>query len=208
MSSNYTAHKEITKINIDGCRTIIKIEKEPTYVEKLKICNMETLMDFLNMELVQEQLKSFMSERIYSKRHQMFSLDDERQNCNGKELSRLHRSSNPAYLTDMTGKICDVKAIEYLKENVVQKHKDLLSPSVRKRMNKEMEQDYVSLVLLPEALIYHLELTGMNRDDADKRFTDVHISDEEKLQLAKEIEECEVKSMDEAKEDLWIDYEE
>ena len=114
LSSNYTAHKEITKINIDGCRTIIKIEKEPTYVEKLKICNMETLMDFLNMELVQEQLKSFMSERIYSKRHQMFSLDDERQNCNGKELSRLHRSSNPAYLTDMTGKICDVKAINHI----------------------------------------------------------------------------------------------
>ena len=79
-------------------------------------------------------------------RHQLFIIDEERQKCNGRGLSHLYRLCNPSYHIKFTNEICDIKAIEYLTKNMIQKYKKLLISSIKLKIGKELEHLYASLV--------------------------------------------------------------
>ena len=199
--SSYIQEEDVTTVTREGVvTTIVKEERKMVECTQLRIDTVENLLNFMQMELVDNYLKGIMSGANYSIRHELFHIPDQRWKCNGLELSHLHRWSNPTYLSYQ-----DIMAITYLKD-VIKTNEELLSPELR-GMDDNMVFLYASTVLLPDILIYNLTLKGLDKEQAEQKFVKITIDEDERQQLRKEMEQYASVQTDISTSDDWIDYE-
>ena len=122
-----------------------------------------------------------------SHRHDLFLERQEREQCSGFRLSRLHRLSNPGYLG--AGGKMDSAVIAWLEE-VFEANVNTAEEKLQVIVDKSVGFTYATAVLFPETFIHQQEASGYSREEAEALFLQVDIEEDEREALRREIKEA------------------
>ena len=165
----------------------------------------EDIGSWIKSPLALDRMARVMSGEFYSRRHVLFLDKKERDNCSAGTISELYRLSNPGFLGE-----CGVEGVSidrYL-EQVFERNFDYADPRLRLLNQNDIVTNYVMCVLMPEALIYKYQLSGLSRMDAEARFLVVKIDAEERESLIQEQKETLEREFNDisGEEETWTDH--
>ena len=166
----------------------------------------EDIEAWIKSPLVVERMVQVMSGDFFSRRHILFLDRKERDNCSANTISELYHLSNPGFLGECG--VEDIGINKYL-EHIFEERFDCADPSLRLLNRSEIVTNYILCVLLPEALIYKYQLSGLSRKEAEAKFLIVKIDVEEReflIQEQKEARERDGSKDTSAEEDNWVDH--
>ena len=144
-------------------------------------------LDWIHSEEAIERMEEIMRGDFESHRHDLFLERQEREQCSGFRLSRLHSLSNPGYL-GAGGKI-DSAVIAWLEE-VFEANVNTAEEKLQVIVDKSVGFTYATAVLFPETFIHQQEALGYSRDEAEALFLQVDIEEDEREALRREIKEA------------------
>ena len=166
----------------------------------------EDIEAWIKSPLALEHMMQVMSGNFFSKRHLLFLDRKERDNCSANMISELYHLSNPGFLGDCG--VEDIGIHKYL-EHIFEQRFDCADPELRLLNRSGITTSYVLCVMLPEALIYRYQLSGLSREEAEAKFLIVKIDIEEKELLIREQNEARERDGSDdisADEDNWVDH--
>ena len=166
----------------------------------------EDIEAWIKSPLALEHMMQVMSGNFFSKRHLLFLDKKERDNCSANMISELYHLSNPGFLGDCG--VEDIGINKYL-EHIFEQRFDCADPRLRLLNRRGIANSYILCVLLPEALIYRYQLSGLSREEAEAKFLIVKIDIEEKELLIREQNEARERDGSDdisAEGDNWVDH--
>ena len=170
----------------------------------------KALENFMRLEVHMVRLEKIITKELVSVRYDMFMKEDgpssRKWECNGNRMSQLVYLSNPTFFSTM-----DFKVLMRLLRECFQKLKSRIGlkglPRKLRCMDPTEENLFLEVVLLPEMFILRGELMDYSREEAESNFMAVSITQEERDDLNREIEDNRVEEQStESSSELWVNH--
>merc|ERR1719186_909754 len=172
------------------------------------IANLEminSVEEWMRSPDVVEHLVRVMKGELKSRRHELFMERKEREQAGIIRTSKLYVLSNPAFMGNSTGER-DSEIIHYLIDDVFNLHFHESDARLREiGLNEGFT--YATTVLFPEMFLnQHQVRNKLSREEAERAFMEIEVTDEEREGLEQEIREGVVSQEEEdISENEWID---
>ena len=149
-------------------------------------------LDWIHSDKAIQRMEAIIRGDFASHRHDLFLEREEREQCSGFRLSRLHRLSNPGYLGsggDIDRADIDRAVIAWLIK-VLEANLNTAERNLQMIMDKSIVFTYATAVLFPETFIHQQEALGYSREEAEAIFLHDEIEEDEREALRMELKEA------------------